>query len=191
MKTTASIIALLLAGLLMNGPAFAKSPDVTDPDAPRSLPVDGPVSVQWGDPAQFSEIRLSNDRWEAVRGDWVRDIAQYIRKRAVRQLPPGDRLEVNITDIKRAGDYEPWRGGQASSIRYMRDLYPPRIELDFKLLGSDGRVVSEGSRKLTDLAYLSHIANPTNSDPLRYEKQLLDDWLRKEFKHSGTTASPE
>ena len=26
---------------------------------------------------------------------------------------------------------------------------------------------------------------PTDSDPLRFDKRLLDDWLRKEFRGDG------
>lgn len=180
MKTTTSI-AWLLAGLLAAGGVAAKSPDVTDPDAPRSLPAGGAVDVQWTDPAQFSEIRGSSNRWEARRGDWVHDLAKYLRKRASDRLPAGERLEVTITDIKRAGDFEPGHGMQADSIRFMRDIYPPRIALDFKLLGADGGVLAQGSRKLSDLGYLQRATRPTDTDPLRYEKQLIDDWLREEF----------
>jgi hypothetical protein len=180
MKATTSI-AWLLAGLLAAGAAAARPSNVTDPDAPRSLPADGPVDVQWTDPAQFSEILHSGNRWEARRGNWVQDLAQYLRKRASTRLPAGARLEVTITDIERAGDFEPWHGARTDSIRYMRDIYPPRIALDFKLVGADGSVLAQGSRKLSDLGYLQRATRPTDTDPLRYEKQLIDDWLREEF----------
>lgn len=182
MKTTTFLTAVMLTGLLAAGSAVARSSNVTDPDLPRSLPEQGPVDVQWTDPAQFSEIRFSRNRREARRGDWVRDIAEYVRKRATTRLPQGDRLEVTITNIERAGDYEPWRGIQSDSIRYMRDIYPPRIDLDFKLVGADGSVRTQGTRKLADLGYLMRSTRASDTDPLRYEKQLIDDWLREEFK---------
>ena len=181
--------AWLLAGLLAAGSAAAKLSDVTDPQAPRSLPADGQVDVQWTDPAQFSEILHSGNRWEARRGDWVQDLAQYLRERAARQLPAGQRLEVTITDIERAGDFEPGRGARTDSIRYMRDIYPPRIALDFRLLGADGDVLAQGSRKLSDLGYLQRGLRSTDTDPLRYEKQLIDDWLREEFGKPRTAAT--
>lgn len=182
MKPTTFLTAVMLAGLLAAGSAAARSSDVTDPDLPRSLPEQGPVSVQWTDPAQFSDIRLSGNRREARRGNWVRDIAEYLRKRATARLPQGDRLEVTITNIDRAGDYEPWRGMQRDSIRYMRDVYPPRIDLDFKLVGADGSIRAQGSRKLADISYLMRSTRIGDTDSLRYEKQLIDDWLREEFK---------
>lgn len=174
----------LLAALLAVGlPAQASS--VTDPDAPRSLPAEGPVSVQWTDPAQFTEIRQSRNRWEAQRGNWVRELAEHLRKQAAARLPAGERLEVTITDIKRAGDFEPWQGMRTDHVRYMRDLYPPRIALDFTLTGADGSVLAQGSRELTDMAYLHGRPRARDNDPLRYDKQLLDDWLRREL---GTPA---
>lgn len=182
MKPVPSMAVLLLASLLCGPAAWAKSSDVTDPGLPRSLPAQGPVAVQWTDPAQFSEIRLSANRSEARRGTWVRDLAGYLRKRAALRLPQGDRLEVTITNIERAGDYEPWHGFRADSIRYMRDVYPPRIDLDFKLVGAGGDILAQGSRKLSDVSYLMGSPRAGDSDPLRYEKQLIDDWLRKELK---------
>src|SRR3546814_2118380 len=130
------ILACAMACMLATGVAWAGPSDVTDPEAPRSLPADGPVDVRWTDPAQFTEIRRSGNRREARRGDWVHDLAEYLRKRASDRLPDGQRLEVTITDIARAGNYEPWHGINADSIRFMRDVYPPRIPLDFKLVGA-------------------------------------------------------
>ena len=43
--------ALLLAGMLAVGSVAAAPRTVTAPDAPRALQADGPVSVQWNDPA--------------------------------------------------------------------------------------------------------------------------------------------
>ena len=62
---------LFAAALLATSMASAKVRNVTDPDAPRSLPAEGPVAVQWTDPAQFTDLKFSGNRWEAARGDWV------------------------------------------------------------------------------------------------------------------------
>src|SRR3546814_8906310 len=86
--------------------------------------------------------------------DWSSDVCSSDLKRASDRLPDGQRLEVTITDIARAGNYEPWRGINADSIRFMRDVYPPRITLDFKLVGADGNLLAQGTRELSDIAYL-------------------------------------
>ena len=89
-----------------------------------ALPADGPVSVRWEDPMQFAEVRNSQDRHEAVRGEWVAELARYLRARAQDRLQPGQQLAVTITDLKRAGDYEPWLGIDYSRTRIIRDVYP-------------------------------------------------------------------
>lgn len=175
-----AFVVLALA-LVLAVPVAARTRDVTDPDQPRSLPAEGPVSVSWTDPAQFTEIRNSHNRWESKRGDWVRKLAEHLREGASERLRNGERLDVVITDIRRAGDYEPWQGVSAQDVRIMRDLYPPRITLTFKRYDAGGRVVAEGERKLVDGMYLSRGGGSFDSDPLRYEKQLLDDWMRRDL----------
>jgi len=180
-----AVIITSLLGLTLAMPALAKVRNVTDPDQPRSLPEQGAVSVSWTDPAQFTELRYSRNRWEAKRGDWVRQLAEHLRTSAGERLPPGERLDIVITDIRRAGDYEPWHGASAQDIRFMREIYPPRITLNFKRYDASGRVVAEGERKLVDSMYLSSTGT-SDSDLLRYEKQLLDDWLRRDLLKSAS-----
>ncbi len=188
MKTW-TVTGLALACLLAMGSADAKPRNVTDPQAPRALTGDHPVQVQWTDPAQFTELRQSNNRWEAQRGDWVTSLAEHLRKSATRQLPPGQKLDVTITDIKRAGDFEPWHGAQLDDVRFMRDIYPPRISLQFTLSDANGHVLDQGERKLSDIAYLMNSGLLRNdTDPLRYEKRLLDNWLRRELRHERISA---
>lgn len=175
------IVLPCLLALVAAAPAAAIQ-KVTDPDAPRSLPVDGAVDVRWTDPAQFTDIRYSGNRWEAERGNWVVELAEYLRERALKKLPPGQRLEVEITDIRRAGRYEPWHGVQLQDVRILRDYYPPRMELRFVRTDAQGKVIDQGERILTDPGYMMGspvVAN--SSDPLRYEKAMIDRWLTREL----------
>lgn len=177
-----TVFAGIALALLVAGPVVAKPRNVTDADAPRSLPAEGPVSIDWTDPAQFSDIRYSGNRWEAERGNWVEQLAQYLQKSALKKLPQGESLQVTITDIKRAGSYEPWHGANLRDTRIIRDMYPPRISLTFKRLDSRGEVIEQGERKLSDSGFLTGSTRFGDSDPLRYEKRMLDDWLKREFK---------
>lgn len=172
---------LLLALALTATVADARVRNVTDENAPRSLPEAGPVAVQWDSPAEFTELKFSGNRWEAQRGNWVFQLADHLRKEAERRLPEGERLEVTINDIDRAGRYEPGRGIHMDSIRIMRDFYPPMMDLTFKRYDAAGNVVDEGERRLRDTMYLSNASVTRSSDNLRYEKQMIDDWLRREL----------
>ena len=170
----------LAAGMLMAAPAIAAPRTVTDPQAPRALQAEGPVSVRWNDPSTFSELRNSPNRFEAQRGDWVNQLATHLRTSSAAALQPGQTLEVTITDIKRAGDFEPWQGPRATDIRFMRDIYPPRMTFQYVLKAADGRIIDEGEAQLRDTGYLHGGGGlASNSDPLRYEKKLIDDWRRK------------
>lgn len=174
------VIACVLAACTTTG--ARRSDDVTDPARPRSLPAGGRVEIQWTDPAQFTEVRYSRNRWEAIRGDWVRTLAEHMREAAEIRLQPTQRLDVTITDIDRAGDYEFGAGVSARSIRFMRDLYPPRMDLSFTLTDANGTTLAQGTRQLSDLGYLTTSTSLFgDSDPLRYDKRLIDDWVRKEF----------
>lgn len=180
--------ALLLAGALVAGSSTAAPRTVTDLQAPRALQADGPVSVKWDDPAKFTEIRQSGNRFEAERGDWVRQLARYLQTTAAKPLQPGQTLDVTLVDIKRAGDYEPWHGPRGRDIRVMRDIYPPRIALQYTLKDADGRIVSEGDARLSDSGYLQGSGLLTDSDPLRYEKRLLNDWVKRQLASQATAA---
>lgn len=170
-------IALALA---LAGCASTAGKDMLAADAPRALPDTGPVSVAWADPATFTELRRSMNRHEAARGTWLTDLADYMRKRAEAQLPAGERLALTIIDVDRAGDYEPWRGVEGQDTRILRDIYPPRMTVQYKRFDASGTMVAEGERKLSDPAYLLGI-NPINAtDPLRFEKRMIDSWLRSE-----------
>jgi hypothetical protein len=180
--------ALLLAGMLAVGSLAAAPRTVTAPDAPRALQADGPVSVQWNDPAKFTEIRQSTNRFEAERGDWVQQLARYVQTSAAKPLQAGQTLEVTLVDVKRAGDYEPWHGPRGRDIRIMRDIYPPRITLQYTLKDASGRIIDEGDARLSDSGYLHNIGLKSDTDPLRYEKRLIDDWVKRQLTSRVTAA---
>ncbi len=144
-------------------------------------PLPDRVQVAWAPTAQLSEVKDNPMQRGWLRpADWQKSLGDYLRKRADLKLPPGEQLHVTINDIKLAGDFEPWRGPNAQDIRFMTDLYPPRMNLHYKLIGSDGATIREGDSKLLDMAYLQRTV-PFNNDPLRYDKRMIDDWIYKEF----------
>ena len=176
-----SFVALLAIGMA-GGLAPAATASATPPPtiAVGEPTSDGRVSVQYVDPEEFSEAKQwgQQDRFNNVK--YLEPLKAYLIQRATRMLPPGQRLQVSVTDIRLAGGYEPWHGAQLMHVRFMKDIYPPRINLDFKLLDSDGEVLREGSRKLSNLGYLqSGVTGVSNTDPLRYDKALIDSWLRR------------
>jgi hypothetical protein len=78
---------------------------------------------------------------------------------------------------------------QFDRVRIMRDVYPPRIALEFRLTDGSG-VVKEGQRVLFDQLYPSAAAL-NNGDRLYYDKLLLGTWLRQEFATTTQASAPE
>ena len=147
---------------------------------------DSRVQVDWTKPGDFSEAKQypGSGLGRESPDEWLTDLANHLRYRAERVLPQGDDLHVTFTNVQRAGTYEPWRGPQWDDVRIIKDIYPPRIDLTFTLTNSTGGVVKEGKRELRDPAFLQRgILN--ESDPLRFEKRMLDDWLRNEFQEKS------
>lgn len=139
------------------------------------------VQIGWAPDADLSEVKDNPQSRGWMRPqEWQKSLADHLRKQAERALPAGQQLQVTIDDVKLAGAFEPWASPQAQDIRVLKDVYPPRMQLHYRLSSADGSVLKEGSAKLQDLGYLQRGVIGA-SDPLRYDKRLLDDWLRKEF----------
>ena len=138
------------------------------------------VTIEWTDPANFTDMRQSMCRSTIGPEEWLGELARHVESRAAKLISPGQRLAITITDVRRAGRCEPWRGPQASDVRIVKEPHSPRIDLRYVLSDADGKVVREGTEELRDLAFLQRGTLNAN-DPLRFEKRMLDDWLRKTF----------
>lgn len=134
------------------------------------------VVVTFDHPETYTDADLYGGRGVNARTPAMDGIRQHLVKLATRQLAAGQRLTVEVLDIDLAGRFEPARP-LAADVRIMRDIDWPRIKLRYTL--EDGGVVrSSGDETLIDQSYRSHAAMYGPSDPLRYEKTMLDDWFR-------------
>ena len=131
--------------------------------------------VEFADPGKFSDAGRRYVPQE--RDDTLVMLRRHFVERAASSLPRDQNLDVIVTDVDLAGDF-PRHG--PNDVRVVKDIYPPAMELSFRLTGADGAVVKEGTRKLRDNGFLTGPARYLN-DPLRYEKALIDDWIDREF----------
>jgi hypothetical protein len=154
---------LLAAGLLIVGSASSLfAADAATADNKKT----SRIEVVFQDPEKFADVKEM--------------IKEHLERLAPSFVPEGHKLSVTFTDIDMAGDFEPWRAN-ASDVRIVRDIYPPRIDLSYTLTDASGAVVKEGKRALRDLAFQMNISPIGQNEPLRYEKRLLEDWLRSDF----------
>lgn len=171
MKTTP---ILLLSTLALVGGGTARALD----------PAKGPsqVEVVFFEPEKFTDVKDSYMGTDKGRDSTLEQIKEYLVTRGVRGLLPGQKLAITFTDVDLAGDYEPWRSGQWADVRIVKEIYPPRLTLAFRLTDAEGKVVKEGQRDLRDIAFMMKITMGFRDDPLRHEKALLDDWLSSEWR---------
>ena len=85
-------------------------------------------------------------------------------------------LAIDVMNVDLAGKFEPWRA-LAYDVRIMRDVYPPRIMLRYKLT-EEQRTLIEGEELVADINYLANPRARPAGDPLRYEKARLSDWFK-------------
>ena len=147
------------------------------------------VSVTFVQPERFTDVKDSLLASPKGTADLLAEIDRYLHTAGERYVPPGLALEIQVTNIDLAGEFEPWRGPEFDRVRIMRDVYPPRFALEFRLTDAGGAVVKEGQRVLLDQLYLSAAAL-NNGDPLYYDKLLLGGWLRQEFSGSPQASRP-
>jgi hypothetical protein len=135
------------------------------------------AQVEFVKPESFTDA--GRPRPASSRTESLAPLRDYLVNQATRRLPPGQALFVTITDVDLAGSFEP---GQTyrNEVRVVKDIYPPRIELRFRLVRGDGTVVKEGARTLRDTSFLSR-GGVDRQDALGYEKAMIDDWLKTEF----------
>jgi DUF3016 family protein len=144
---------------------------------------DSRVSVVFAHPERYADLRLTCVSGAADARALMGELARFLQEAGARRVPEGQRLEITVTDIDMAGDIESWRGPGRCDLRTMKDVYPPRIDLQFRLLGADGAKARAGTRRLRDSNYLINAA-PVTADHLRHEKALLLDWLQKELREA-------
>ncbi len=174
--TTKTLFLIVLAAL---GGAAASA--ATPADQSRAQ-----VEVIFFEPEKFSDVRADLMGSEKDRDYYLQMLREHLAERVAAWLPAGSKLSVTVFDVDMAGEFEPWRGPRFQDIRIVKDIYPPRVTLEFKLVNVRGEIVAQGRRELRDLTFMMNLSINRN-DSLRHEKQLLDEWLRDEFRRDASS----
>lgn len=144
------------------------------------------INVQFVEPENFTDIRDSWTDTSDSQREWVlAEFRKFLQSRGEQMLREDLHLTVWVKDIDLAGDFEPWHFRTYQDIRVVKDIYPVRIRLEFQLTDSTGTVLAQGERRLNDMGRVG-IFIP-DSDLLRYEKEVLRDWLAREFRRYRKT----
>jgi len=168
---TVSLLSLALLGLLAGCAAMG-------PDAPRAA---SRTEVIFDHPESFTDVKDMSSPTEKGRDSILSQIREYLERDATARLPEGYHLKVVFTDIDLAGDFEPWRGPEWMDVRIVKAIYPPAFKFSYTVTDASGRVVLQGTESRRDMAFDTQLT-PDPSDPLRYEKAMLDDWVRSKLR---------
>jgi len=169
------LAALLAAGC--STPATSSSPS-----APYTSPANASVTnvtVTFHDPERFTDARSSFG--STTDHGYLDILTAELKKTASLYVKADQKLEVTFTDIDLAGDFRPDRVSM-DDVRLIKEIYRPRMTLTFKLTGADGKVVKEGDRTLVDSYFMDNVNLMGRNDPLFYDKEMLINWVRDEFK---------
>jgi hypothetical protein len=131
------------------------------------------ATVTFINPEKMTDVpRFSSDResMEMTFRDHLNALAS--------QLPAGQELKVEFIDIDLAGDVFP--RVPVRDIRVMKGQADwPRMHIRYSI-EQDGKVLRSGDRELSDPNYLMG-SRSYNQDLYGHDKQMLDDWFRKEI----------
>ena len=141
---------------------------------------DARVTVELGDFAKMQETKYLRGTSRRDTEQGITSLAEWLTKQAARSLPQDQTLQITLHDVDLAGEYQPGRGMALQDVRIVKDIYPPRIELSWQILGADGATISAGETVLRDTGFMTG-SNAIATDPLRYEKRMLSNWLNEEL----------
>lgn len=138
------------------------------------------AQIRFTDPTKFTDLRYTTSDTEHDTMDLADEFRRYIERRTPAYLPADKRLEVTITDVDMAGELRPSGASLYMLRRQIRGIYPPRVDLEFRVVNADGTVERQGRRELRNNAYL-YGKYAKQRVPLVHEKALIERWMAAEF----------
>lgn len=129
------------------------------------------VTVNYIEPDRFTDVPFAS--WE--RDETLKELTEHFAKLGA-QLPPGQNLRVDITDVDLAGREYPTRGVRDLRVIRSNSVDWPRIDLRYTV-EQDGRVLRSGEAQLRDMSFMDRVTRASDSDNLRYEKRMIDEWF--------------
>jgi hypothetical protein len=135
-------------------------------------PATAGVTVKFLQAEQYQDMPFAG--WQ--RDEVLKDLETHFGKLA-KNLPEGMDLKIEVLDLDLAGHIKPMFRGR-DDIRILNGGADwPHMKLRYTL-ERDGKVVAGGEDQLSNMAYLQRLNRYFSGDPLRYEKQMVDDWFK-------------
>jgi hypothetical protein len=131
------------------------------------------VTVKYIEPDKFADLPFAP--WE--REEVLHALTEYFTELG-QNLPPGQDLAIEVTDVDLAGREFPETRGPRD-LRIMKGMADwPIINLRYTLT-ANGQVVKSGEAKIADMNYMQRINPFSDGERLRYERRMLEEWFFK------------
>jgi hypothetical protein len=136
----------------------------------------GTVSITFTNPDMY--IDAGNSRWDEKAN--LQALATHLQRLGERWLPANQSLRIEVLDVDLAGTVRPSRI-DGSSLRVVRGRTDwPKMNLRYTL-EADGRTVRSTEEWVSDINYARGLPRAGSSEPLYYEKRMLDVWFKGRF----------
>jgi Protein of unknown function (DUF3016) len=135
------------------------------------------VDVSFVSPEKYTDA--SNERWELDSN--LKTLAEHMRKAGERYIAANETLRIEVLDVDLAG-WSQWGGRDPNKLRVARGGADfPQMRFRYTL-ESPGRSARSGEADLRDLGYQnSGLRSRAASEPMYYEKRMIDEWFRSTF----------
>lgn len=133
------------------------------------------VTVAFANPDNFRDMPMA----PSDRADILKELTEHFESLG-KDLPPGYDLRVEVLDLDLAGELRPNFRGH-NDIRILRGGADwPRMQVRYTL-EANGQVISRGEDALSDMNYLNRSPRYAETDTLRYEKRMINEWFKEKF----------
>lgn len=151
----------------------------------------GKIEFSFGPVEDFRDFSVSGLTETRTLPLFEAEIAEEMESSAKKYLGEDETLHIHITDIDMAGDIQPWRNYRNADIRYIENLYPPRLKFTYEVKDGDGNITSSGEENIADLSFMMNVLAPMQSRQKNffYESTLLRDWMRKNYRDRTQVAA--
>lgn len=129
------------------------------------------VNVSYTDPDHFTDAATT--RFETAAN--LKALTGFLQQTGRQLLPADQTLTIEVLDIDLAGIVKPQPTRDLRVLNGGADW--PVIRLRYRL-ESGGQTLASGEERIADMQYLSDLKARAETDPLRYEKAMLRDWMK-------------
>ena len=137
------------------------------------------VKMTWLNPEKFSDIRPATGSRKAYQERVMKAFDKILGELA-EKLPPGYSMEISVKDLDLAGDVNPMYRIDNTDIRVIKDIYFPRIKLDYVLFDQNKQPIhQETDVKIKDMGFMTSNHIGLQNREFAYEHAMLKKWFNK------------